>query len=196
MLLGEFCLTLELALGEREIRLRDRELSTLRAVARLGCRNVRVSLGEGGLRTLHGNAIWPVVDPEQHLPAGDGRILVDEDFLHRTGDFGADRHLVRLQVGIVGAHEAAAGEVDIGADDHDGERSEGKQNPPQPKPAAHPDGGALGRRRRFGRKSFRRLLGHCLRSRSLGYRTVSAPRREGFASSRGASSRIAPCAPG
>ena len=74
------------------------------------------SAGERGLGAGKRDAVGLGVDAEQELAGRDRVVLARRDVDDPPGDVGGDRHLVLLDVGVVGRGIAAAGQPEIAAD--------------------------------------------------------------------------------
>src|SRR3546814_2466312 len=77
---------------------------------------------------LQGDPVGLLVDLEEKLAGLDDVVLRDGDLDDAAGHVGADRDLVRLDVGILRFDEAAAGDVEVGADDRQDQRPENNQD--------------------------------------------------------------------
>ena len=91
----------------------------------------RIDFG-GDLRHVRGgfvplNAKGFLVDPEQHLSAGDELVVFHDDLGHPTGNVRANRDLVQFYVGVFGRDDPPAGHVKITAPGCDNRRTEDEE---------------------------------------------------------------------
>ncbi len=122
----EVGLALLVPFREGVLRARESDLGLLFAIARLECKQVRACLCELRFRLGDRDLIRRRIDAKQHLARTHGLVLLHEHGLDGAGDVGADRHHVRLHVGVVRLDEASALQVEHRGDER-GDRGHHQQ---------------------------------------------------------------------
>jgi hypothetical protein len=91
---------LALLIGKRVLRGCDLGLAL--PIGRLQSFDLKPRAAQARLGLLHRDSKWRVVDAKQHGALFDELIVAHVDRAHTAGDVGADDHLRRLNVGVIG----------------------------------------------------------------------------------------------
>jgi len=155
--LRQLRLAVVFALCEVGVRLRQLLGFDRLAVLRLQAFDLLPLGAERGLGAIERDAEGLFVDAEQYLVLCDMLVVADRDRDDRAGHLGADRDVVRADIGVIGRDVAAAGEIEEGADgDHQQRHDQEKRLAPAP--AARRGGRRRGLRLGLGLRLGRRRL--------------------------------------
>ena len=121
-------LTLEVLLMKHQIALGELEPRGLLVIERADGPGVLERGGKLRLGAVERDLEGLRVDAEEKRAARDGLIGLYENLDDTAVDIGADRDLVRLDVGIIGRHVTAAGKVEVSAGHQGDERADERDN--------------------------------------------------------------------
>ncbi len=127
MIVQQLLLAVGFALLIAEGILRLLQIGLLLAIGRAQAVDLQLFGGKLRLGALDGDLIRAVVQLEEKLALLDLLVVVHVDLDDATGDVAADRHRVRLHVGIIRRHETAGRQIPVTAAQDGGERQDAHQ---------------------------------------------------------------------